>query len=113
MNATNLERAKTYFFETPPQRFPLELVVAGFAGMDEHKGSWKRISPSEIMDALLLRVAERITQGADANELANWKKVITTVSPLAFIVQPWGEGLTTSGCSKCFMMEFYHITKLG
>jgi len=79
LNQTNMERARTFYFSEPPSRFPFEVVVAAADGMEHHKGAWKRISPCEIVDALVLQVAYRITHGASEDELARWKAVITTV----------------------------------
>ena len=77
-----------YYFKTP-SAFPCTIVVAVDQDEDpmKMKGSLERISPEEIEHALLLRIADRISQGADEDELRAWLLVALTVT-IEFRLKP-------------------------
>ena len=44
--------------------------------MDQTKGSWFALSPLEMIHALLIRVGEACTSGAEHTELLQWRKLL-------------------------------------
>ena len=81
IRASSIQHLREHYFAAPGP-FPGEVIVAAAPTdkpMDSH-GRMKCLSPEEMRIALLIEVADRITKGADEDELQEWHTTFLTVS---------------------------------
>jgi hypothetical protein len=77
-----VEEIKAHYFSEPCP-FP-SMVVIGVPSKDEnpmdHRGSMKRVSPEEMVHALMFRIASEIEGGATQRRLQDWRRMSLSVS---------------------------------
>jgi hypothetical protein len=81
INSGAVEGLKNHFFKNPVAGgYPMTVRVAVSTGQDvlASKGNLVSLSPLELAHALILRIGEEITAGADNARLKAWRQMVLT-----------------------------------
>ena len=88
-----MEFAKfVYDSEVRHTKFPVVIPVDVPDDLPKTTGTWRMISPEELIHSFLLKLQERIDQGADEEELNQWKKVALSYPAQFEVIQASGSG---------------------